>query len=70
MLVPMDDGMIFPVESIGHDMRSTQFSRGGCCDTLTANDYKEPMAVCYRGDSITSPINKSNPELGGGRATH
>ena len=25
----------FPVESFGHDERSTQFSKGGCCDTLT-----------------------------------
>ena len=22
-------------------------SVGGCSDTLTANDYKEPMVICY-----------------------
>lgn len=38
---------IFHVESIGHDIRSTQFSRGGCCDTLTANDFKDPCIVAY-----------------------
>ena len=37
----------FPVESVGHDIRSTQFSRGGCCDTLTANDFKDPTIVAY-----------------------
>lgn len=38
---------IFQVESIGHDIRSTQFCRGGKCDTLTANDFKDPTLVCY-----------------------
>ena len=38
---------IFPVESMGHDKRSTQFSRGGCCDTLTSTDYKDPIIVAY-----------------------
>lgn len=37
----------FNVQSIGHDIRSTQFCRGGCCDTLTANDYKDPTIVAY-----------------------
>ena len=38
---------MFPVESIGHDIRSTQFAKGGCCDTLTANDFKDPTLVAY-----------------------
>ena len=38
----------FEVESIGHNIIDTQFSRGGCCDTLTASDYKAPIIVCYR----------------------
>lgn len=37
----------FNVESIGHDIRSTQFSKNGCCDTLTANDFKDPTIVAY-----------------------
>ena len=37
----------FYVESIGHDIRSTQFAKGGCCDTLTANDFKDPTLVAY-----------------------
>lgn len=42
----------FDVECIGHDIRSTQFARGGCCDTLTANDFKDPGIVAY----CTEPI--------------
>jgi hypothetical protein len=37
----------FPVESVGHNIMSTQFSKGGCCDTLTATDYKEPTIIAY-----------------------
>lgn len=37
----------FHVDSCGHDIRSTQFSKDGCCDTLMANDYKDPTIVCY-----------------------
>lgn len=53
------------VESIGHDLRSTQFSKGGCCDTLTANDYKEPPVVCYGISGFNSGAMLSdNPESG------
>lgn len=37
----------FPVDCMGHDIRSTKFSSGGCCDTLMANDYKDPTIVAY-----------------------
>ena len=32
---------------MGHDIRSTQFSKNDCCDTLTANDFKDPTIVAY-----------------------
>lgn len=44
----------FEVECIGHDIRSTQFAKGGCCDTLTANDFKDPCIVTYNTDPIIS----------------
>ena len=37
----------FHVESVGHDIRSTQFSMNGHCDTLTANDFKDPTIIVY-----------------------
>ena len=37
----------FPVEAFGHDERSTQFARRGCCDSLVASDYKQPIIVAY-----------------------
>ena len=37
----------FPVESVGHEVSYSQFSRGGCCDPLTACDYKLPIVVAY-----------------------
>ena len=40
----------FDVECIGHNIRNTQFARGGCCDTLTANDFKDPCIVAYNTD--------------------
>ena len=45
--VVVEKKQVFHVDSIGHDIRSTQFSRGGCCDTLTSSDYKDPLIVCY-----------------------
>ena len=37
----------FPCESFGHDKRAARFTRGGCCDTLTSTDYKDPCIVAY-----------------------
>lgn len=37
----------FYVECMGHDIRSTQFAKGGCCDTLMSNDYKDPTLIAY-----------------------
>lgn len=37
----------FLVEAFGHDERSTQFAHGGCCDSLVACDYKQPIMVAY-----------------------
>lgn len=37
----------FHVEAFGHDERSTQFAKGGCCDSLIASDYKQPIIVAY-----------------------
>lgn len=50
----MNADKAFEVETIGHDIRSTQFARGGCADTLTNSDYKEPPIVCY--ESISKDI--------------
>lgn len=56
---------ISPVESIGHDIRSTQFSKNGCCDTLTANDYKDPVIVAYSIGSMNSKgMLSKNPTAG------
>lgn len=50
---------VFHVEAFGHDERSTQFAANGCCDTLLANDYKDPIKVCYdargNGNCYVSP---------------
>ena len=46
--------MLLEVQTIGHDIRSTQFARGGCSDPLTSTDYKEPPIVCY--ESIPKDI--------------
>lgn len=43
--IPQND--IFKVESMGHDERSTQFGKNGCCDTLIESDHKQPIIVCY-----------------------
>ena len=37
----------FPVEAIGHDIRSTQYAKNGHADPLCSTDYKEPPIVCY-----------------------
>lgn len=37
----------FPVDAFGHDERSTKFAKGGCCDSLVASDYKQPIIVAY-----------------------
>lgn len=47
MAVVIENQPSFHTESIGHDIRSTQFCRGGCVDTLMANEFKEPGIVCY-----------------------
>lgn len=47
----------FPVESVGHELSYSQFSRGGCCDPLTACDYKSPIVVCYGVDCRNGTIN-------------
>ena len=58
----LSQDQIFPVESFGHDERSTQFSKGGCCDTLTQSDHKQPIIVCYavydargNGEGVVAP---------------
>lgn len=44
----------FECEAMSHDLFSTQFAKGGCCDTLTANDFKDPPIVTYNTDHIIS----------------
>ena len=41
------DKQSFPVEAFGHDERSTQFAKDGCCDNLLESDYKQPIIVAY-----------------------
>ena len=52
-----DKHNIFYVECIGHDIRSTRFATGQHCDTLTANDYKDPCIVAYENKNAEVPVN-------------
>lgn len=55
----------FYVESFGHDERSTQFTKDGCCDSLVASDYKQPIIVAYIMDAMNSnSMKSSNPNSG------
>ena len=54
------NGPVFEVESFGHDERSTQFTQNGCCDSLVASDYKQPIIVAYIMDAMSSNSMKSN----------
>ena len=42
----------YKVEAFGHDERSTQFAKDGCCDSLVASDYKQPISVAYQTVAI------------------
>lgn len=57
----------FPVESFGHDERSTQFSKNGCCDTLTSSDYKQPIIVAYEKSSEVLAFKERAGCPGGGK---
>lgn len=65
--------MLFEVETIGHDIRSTQFAKDGHTDPLCNTDYKEPPIVCYevndvsidRQRTITPNVNEPNVQHAG-----
>lgn len=70
----------FEVESFGHDKRAAQFTMGGCCDTLTSTDYKDPCIVAYpvqnhpQDSRVTieedaSTVQTLNAKMGTGGAT-
>ena len=60
VLVEKEKNDRFYVEAIGHDIRSTQFAKGGCCDTLMSNDYKYPCIVAYETRSADESISNDH----------